>query len=54
MFNVGNFVIDYVGFQILIVATMRSYLFWNITPCNPLKSTNVSEARVSSIFRTKE
>jgi hypothetical protein len=28
--------------------------FWAITPFTPLKSTNVSEEHVSSIFRVEE
>jgi hypothetical protein len=30
---------------------MRSSLFWDVTPCNPLKLSDVSEELAASIFR---
>jgi hypothetical protein len=30
---------------------MKSFVFWDITPCNPVKSADVSEEYVASIFR---
>jgi hypothetical protein len=36
------------------VAHLKSSMFWDITPCSPLKSTDVSEEHIASIFRVKE
>jgi hypothetical protein len=33
---------------------MNSTVFWNITLCSPLKSTDVSEEHIASIFRVEE
>jgi hypothetical protein len=30
---------------------MKSVIFWDITPCSPLRSTEVSEEHIASIFR---
>jgi hypothetical protein len=30
----GNY---YVGFEVLTAVVMKSSIFWDITPCNPLK-----------------
>jgi hypothetical protein len=36
------------------VVTMKSYVFWNRTPCSPVMSTDLSEEHISSIFRVEE
>jgi hypothetical protein len=33
---------------------MNSSIFWDITPCSPLKIMNVSKKEVTSIFRVEE
>jgi hypothetical protein len=33
---------------------MKSINFWDITPCNPLGVTDVSEEHIASIFRIEE
>jgi hypothetical protein len=42
------------GFEVLTAGVMRSYVFWDITPCSPLEVSNVSEENVASIFRVEE
>jgi hypothetical protein len=32
---------------------MKSYIFWDITPCRSLKSTDISEEYVATIFRVE-
>jgi hypothetical protein len=36
-----------VGFQVLTAVVMISSIFWDITPCRPLKSTDVSKKHVA-------
>jgi hypothetical protein len=43
-----------VGFQVLTAVVMKSTIFWDITQCSPLKSTDVSEEHIASIFSVKE
>jgi hypothetical protein len=43
--------VKYAGFEILTAVVMKSTIFWDITPCSPLK---VSEERIASIFRIEE
>jgi hypothetical protein len=33
---------------------MKIYVFWDITPCSPLKVSRRSEEYVASIFRVEE
>jgi hypothetical protein len=33
---------------------MKSSIFWNITPCSPLKVNRFSEEHIASIFRVEE
>jgi hypothetical protein len=33
---------------------MMNSIFWTITMCSPLKSTDISEEHVASIFRAEE
>jgi hypothetical protein len=44
----------HVGFEVLTVVVMKSTIFWDIMPCSPLKSTDVSEEHIASIFRVEE
>jgi hypothetical protein len=44
---------QYVGFQVLTAVIMKSIIFWDITPCSPLKVTDVSGEHVAYIFRVK-
>jgi hypothetical protein len=37
-----------------MVMGMKSYVFWDITPCSPVRATYVSEEHVASIFRVEE
>jgi hypothetical protein len=37
-----------------ITVVFKSPMFWDITPCSPLKSTDVSDEFVSSIFEVEE
>jgi hypothetical protein len=43
----------YVGFEVLTVVVVKSTIFWDITPCSPLK-INVLEEHVAFIFRVEE
>jgi hypothetical protein len=40
----------YTGLEVFIVVIETS-VFWNITPCSPVKSHYVSEEHVASIFK---
>jgi hypothetical protein len=31
---------------------MNTFIFWDIKPCSPLKSTDLSEKYIASIFRS--
>jgi hypothetical protein len=42
------------GFEVLTVVVIKSTIFWDITQCSPLKSTDVSEEHIASIFRVEE
>jgi hypothetical protein len=33
---------------------LKSIIFWDMTPCSPLISTDVSEEHIASIFRVEE
>jgi hypothetical protein len=33
---------------------VKASIFWDITPCIPLKVTDVSEENVASVFRVEE
>jgi hypothetical protein len=33
---------------------MKSSIFWDVTPCSLLSSTDVSEEHIASIFRVEE
>jgi hypothetical protein len=43
----------FVGFEVLTPVVMKSSVFWDITPCSPLK-VNRREEYVSSVFRAEE
>jgi hypothetical protein len=43
-----------VGFKVLTAVVMKTTIFWDISPCSPLKSTGVSEEHIASIFRVEE
>jgi hypothetical protein len=49
LWTLENNAINFVGFDVLTAVVMKSFNFWNITPCSP--STDVSEEHVTSIFR---
>jgi hypothetical protein len=42
-----------VGFVVLSAVITKIYIFWDITPCRPVKSTYVSDYHVASIFRVE-
>jgi hypothetical protein len=37
-----------VGFEVLTAVVMKSIIYWDITPCSPLNSTDVSEKNTAS------
>jgi hypothetical protein len=41
----------FVGFEIPTAVIMKCHIFWDITPCSPLKVTDVSEEHVPSSFQ---
>jgi hypothetical protein len=45
--------IIHVGFEVFTAAVTKSIISWDITPCSPLKSTDVSEDH-NSIFRVED
>jgi hypothetical protein len=47
-------VIFIIGSEVLTAVVMKSTIFWDITPCSPLKATDVSEEHVASIFGAEE
>jgi hypothetical protein len=42
-----------VGYDVLTAATMNN-TFWDVTPCKPIKFTDVSEEDTASIFRVED
>jgi hypothetical protein len=49
-----NTCIHYEGFEVLTKVVMRYSVLWDITPCRPFKSTDVSEEYIASIFMVEE
>jgi hypothetical protein len=44
-----------VGFEVLTAVVMKSSVFWDITPCSPLKvKPDVLQDNVPSTFRIEE
>jgi hypothetical protein len=43
-----------VGFEVLTGVVMKSSVFWDITPCSPLKVSRRSEEHIGSIFRVEK
>jgi hypothetical protein len=43
-----------VGFEVLSAVVMKSAIFWDITPCSPLKVRDVPEEHIASIFRVEK
>jgi hypothetical protein len=43
-----------IGFEDLTAMVRKSFVFWDIIACSPLKVTDVSEEHVTSIFRVEE
>jgi hypothetical protein len=41
-----------IGYKILIAVVMKSSIFWDITPCRPVKA-DVLEEHTASVFRLK-
>jgi hypothetical protein len=46
--------IHYIGIEVLTPVVMKSTIFWDITPCSPVKATDVSEEHIASICRVEE
>jgi hypothetical protein len=44
----------FVTFEVLTAVVMKGTIVWDIMPCNPLKSTNVSEEHIACIFGVEE
>jgi hypothetical protein len=44
---------QFVGFEVITVATMKNAVFWHVAPCD-LIYTDVSEERIESIFKVEE
>jgi hypothetical protein len=40
--------------EVLTAVVIKSPTLWDITPCRPFKSTDVSEKHVASIFMVEE
>jgi hypothetical protein len=45
---------NHVRFEVLTAVVMKSFVFWDIMLCSPLKVTSVSEEHIASIFRAEE
>jgi hypothetical protein len=43
-----------VCFEVLTALVMKSSIFWDITPCSPLKVSDHSEEHIASIFRIED
>jgi hypothetical protein len=43
---------DHVGFEVLTAVVMKSTIFWDITPCSPLKVNRRFEALFATCFHT--
>jgi hypothetical protein len=48
----GILYIIFVGITVLTAVTAKSSIFWDVTPYDPEKFTDISEERKGSIFRT--
>jgi hypothetical protein len=42
------------GFDVLMAVVIKSTIFWDVRPCSPAKSTDVSEECTASVFRVKD
>jgi hypothetical protein len=42
------------GLEVPTSVVMNSTIFWDITPCNGLNSTDISEEYIASILRVEE
>jgi hypothetical protein len=42
-----------VGFEVLTPVLMKSTVFWDITPCSPLKFNDGLEEHIASVFRVE-
>jgi hypothetical protein len=45
-------IISVVRFEVLIAVVMIITILWDMTPCSQLKTTDVSEKHIASIFRS--
>jgi hypothetical protein len=55
--EIANLILPYILVHYVateIIFFVKSSVFWDITPCRPLKSVNVSEDLIASIFRVEE
>jgi hypothetical protein len=43
-----------IGFEVLTAVTMKCSVFWHITPCSPVKVTDVSKEHITSIIRVEK
>jgi hypothetical protein len=41
-------------FEVLTAVVMMSYIFWDITPCSPVQTTDVLEEHVASVLKAEE
>jgi hypothetical protein len=39
--------IVYIGFEVSTAVVMKSFIFWDIRPCSPLKRTDVSDKELA-------
>jgi hypothetical protein len=44
----------YVGFEDLTGVVMKSYTFWDMTPCSPVIVNRISEEQIASFFKIEE
>jgi hypothetical protein len=44
----------FVGFEVLTAVVMNISVPWDITPCSPVKLTDISVENIASVFRVEE
>jgi hypothetical protein len=43
-----------VRFEVLMAVTLKSTVFWDVTPCSLVKFSDVTEERIASKFRVEK
>jgi hypothetical protein len=47
-------IVCYVGFEVLIELTKKCVVFWDVTPCSPVKAHPIFRTSYASVFKAKD